>query len=67
MSAYTGKDKKGRRLYMLSFGNPPRGENSDNTLTHTHKLLRNLDNAISQTKYHKDGGWSYALQVCEVY
>ena len=67
MSAYTGKDKKDRRLYMLSFGNPPRGMNGDNTPAGTHKLLRFLDNAISQTQYHKDGGWSYALQVCEVH
>lgn len=67
MSACTGRDKKDRRLYMLSFGNPPRGENRGNTPTRTHKLLRNLDEAIKETQYHQDGGWSYAVQVREVY
>lgn len=67
MSAYTGKDKKDRRLYMLSFGNPPRGENGGNTPARTYKLLRNLDEAMKQTQYHKDGGWNYALQVCKFY
>jgi hypothetical protein len=62
MSAAMGRDK-GRRFYFLSFGSPAKGKHAGNTPAQTHKLLRLLDKAMENKKYHQDGGWKYALQA----
>lgn len=62
MSDEMGRDN-GRRLYFLSFGSPPKGKHAGNTPAQTYKLLRLLDKAMKNNKYHQDGGWKYALQA----
>ena len=62
MSAEMGIDK-GSRVFSLSFGSPAKRKHAGNTIAQTYKLLRLLDKAMENKKYHQDGGWKYALQA----
>ena len=63
-SAVVGYDETRKRVRYLCFGNVPMGSNSDNTATNTHRILKIIRDAISNTQNVGDGGWNCALSVC---
>ena len=60
-----GKDVSQRRIYYLTFGIPEVGENGGNTVRNTHQVLKILSQAMRESAFHQDGGWTQAIRVSQ--
>ena len=63
VSEWQGKDASQRRVYYLSFGTPEAVRRLAKMVEIPHQVLKVLTNAMRESAFRQDGGWTQAIRV----